>query len=489
MNALLIDRDGMASRLAAEGKLALGSGDTELAHAQYSAAAKLFEARANSALKSGDKHLLLFLAASHHFYGGGYARALRVARRVERRLLRAEVRPLFEPFMRDVEARAAPDYIEKVRKRIFEASKSGRHVDALEILKGHPFIFDRTGLAFMRAFICEELKRYHAATLFYLSAMQFRPEDPSLDFLAAALPLSLPAMGRLDEAWEYVQYQLKEIDHAITHVSASLVCHRRASQTEEGLQQELLGEQIKHFENGWKRYQEMPKAFQQDPDLCLYMSLCFEAAAFAHWKLNANARARDVCNEGIQFNPKYPGLWTMRGLVTQPAVQAFDDFERAIELGEKAHYPFLYLAQRAMEAQDFARAKVMTEEALRRKPGRTIRGLLLNWMAVIRGQEGTTIEEIESLFQQAKQLAPEIPEVAENHESFRQFVRDAREQSTEKVKPTPAAPRSRIQDDFDLDLFPVGESDSRWNRLQAQFRELEGAGRYAAHEQIINIKI
>ena len=61
-----------------------------------------------------------------------------------------------------------------------------RLVEALELLKSHPYILTRAQLAFARATLCEELKRYHAAARFHAQAIAFEPENPKLPFVATA---------------------------------------------------------------------------------------------------------------------------------------------------------------------------------------------------------------------------------------------------------------------------------------------------------------
>src|SRR5207249_2050274 len=105
---------------------------------------------------------------------------------------------------------------------------------ALEVLKAHPYAWDRADLAFLRAILCEELRQYQAAALFYATALKFRPDDPQIAFTSAALPLYLPSLGRLDEAWEYVGYQLQYLPNATTFITASVTCFRRSGTVPEG---------------------------------------------------------------------------------------------------------------------------------------------------------------------------------------------------------------------------------------------------------------
>ncbi|WP_088258247.1 hypothetical protein [Fimbriiglobus ruber] len=293
-----------ASIAAAEGNYALGTGDTELAKRKYFEAGKALENESESALRAANRNFLRFLAASQYFHGGNYKIALKVVRRTEERFLDPGARALFGPFRKEVEDRADPGYLNRMREKVRTLGMKGFHADILELLKVHPYVFSRTGLAFLRAVVCEELNRYHAASLFYASALKFQPDDPTLPYLAAIYPQLLASRGRLDEAWEYVRYQLEEINHPTVQISASIVCYRKASLTTGEEETRLLEEQAKFFESAWAGYQQMPLAFQKNALLREYMSLCFGMVAFALWKRGDNHGAEKVCDTALAFNPQ-----------------------------------------------------------------------------------------------------------------------------------------------------------------------------------------
>jgi tetratricopeptide (TPR) repeat protein len=423
MMAQPLHSNDVASAAAAEGNFALGIGDTVVAAEKYALAGKALEKEAAGARKASDRNIFLFLAASQYFHGGEYKQALKIGKRVEERLLPDHVRPLFASFVRDATDRAREGYIGEMRKKIYSLTSTAGPGAALELLKSHPYVFDRTQLAFARAFLCEELGRYHAAAIFHASAMKFQPDDPKLAYMSTAVLQWLPTVGRLDEALEYIRYQIEEIGHAVTYIAASVLGYRRAMLvTDPDNQGVIFREVVSFFEKAWKLFQQMPNVFQRDLDLRRQMALCFEIAGFVLWRMKEAIRSAEVCETALRFDPHSSGLRTMRGVVTYPSAGAVADLEQAVKLGEKNYYPYYYLAQHAFKRENFLEAKKWITQALSHNPSRTIGGQLYGWLAICLYHEGASVEEIEGLFAKAHELAPGLPEIEENHQKFRDLL-------------------------------------------------------------------
>jgi tetratricopeptide (TPR) repeat protein len=403
-----IDLGEDATRAAGEAQRALALGETDRARERFGVAGGILEAKMRSLRQQPDKHLTRFLAASQYYHGGNYQRALELARHVETHFLPVEVRPLFDQFFRDVKERADPGYQVGVQNRLRMHLSRKEYEASLEILRDHPYCVPQPQLASLRASCYEYLRDWHAAAIFYADALRQRPEDPELIFSTAGYPLSLAGSGDLTEAWRYVEYQLRLLPHAVTFITASLIRFHQASQaTEEETRKQLLAEQLGYFEKGWQDFQRLSDKLQRHQDLRRYMVLGFEVAALALQRSGNSARARELCDEAIVFDPQAYGPRTLRGTITYPGEGAVADFREAIRLGEPSYYPFYYLANRCLVEGDLVQALSWIRQALERRPSRRIAAQLYFWFAVAQRSLGANRDEILELLRKAASLEPE----------------------------------------------------------------------------------
>ncbi|MDY3557086.1 hypothetical protein R5W24_006273 [Gemmata sp. JC717] len=422
MNALLIDRDGTASRLAAEGKLALGSGETALAAEKYAQAGAAIERSWASARRSDARNLARFLAATQYYLGGHYGRALKLANRIEARLLPPETRPLLTPFMANVRARAAQGYASEMRQAFSRLWLAQDYKRLLNELKDHPYVYDRVGLAFLRGSLCQELERWDAGAAFYAMAISEFPDGSDIVLLSVARVLGLPAEGRIDEAWAYIGRLRELVPNTVTNLVASFVCFFRASRASGADRAELHKEQLRYFDEGLAGYEKLPSERQQDPEMQTITAVCFSAASHAALRLGDDVVTRSVVDRSIRFAPHAPGPLTARGVMSYPSQEAVDDFRKAAALPNPGYAPFLYLAHQAFINGRLGEAEQLCQEALARNPGRPVRAQLLGWLAVIRDCQGAPREQVEGLFSQAFEVFPGHGEVEANYRIFKADV-------------------------------------------------------------------
>jgi tetratricopeptide (TPR) repeat protein len=426
MTLSLVDREGRSTIAAAEGQAALAAGDTARAREKYAEAGAILEQQLPNVWKQSEKNLVRFLAASQYYHGGHYRKALALCEQIQPRLLPRTVRHLFPAFHRDAKARSTPEYERGVRvemKRLWVAKQHGK---ILEMLQEHPYVLPPGWLAFLRAVACEELRDYRAAALFYADAVRSEPGDAGLVATVAALPLTLPAQGRLEEAWEYVRHLLELLPHPVTYMAASVVCFHRASKAEGEERRRLLEEQVGYFYEAWRTYRDLPHEQQNHPDLRAYMALCLEAAALGLRKLGDKIRGLEVCKAAIDFSPDTPGPWTARGIMTYPSNAAVADFQKAVSLGDMTYFPYYYLAHDALTRSDFREGLSQCEEALRRDPSRSIEAQLYGWMAICLSHLGASPGEADRLFRMALEADPGNEEIASNYRNFRSSLEPRR---------------------------------------------------------------
>jgi tetratricopeptide (TPR) repeat protein len=286
MTLPVIDRDSRSTIAAAEGQAALAAGDTLRAREKYDEAGEILERKIGRTQKRADKHFFRFLAASQYYHGGNYPKALELCQRIEQRFLPPEVREPYPKFLQDVQARAAADYAPQVQRQLVNLQVNQEYERILELFQQHPFVLHPQRMAFGRAFACEELRKYRAAAAFYADFLRWTPGEPGVHFIVAATPLALLSEGRLEEAWEYVQHQLEMIPHAVTSMTASLLCYHRALTANTAERRQFYMEQIRHFEDAWREYRELPPKWSSRPDVRSLLALVNQAAAFGMLQLS-----------------------------------------------------------------------------------------------------------------------------------------------------------------------------------------------------------
>ena len=285
-------------------------------------------------------------------------------------------------------------------------------------------MLERAELSCARAFICEELGRYHAAAIHHARAIKFDPENPKWPYAAVALVNWLPVEGRREEAFEYLQFVLREIEHPVAEIAASMLYYRKASESDGDERQAYLKQQIAYFHEAWDGFRKLPESHRKDGRIREIMSFCLELAAFAYLKLHDNERALQISNEGIELNENYAGLWVVRGLVREGKHERREDFRRAIQLGEDKYIPYYHLAQDELEMGHVDQALRHIDDALARNPSPRIQGVLYGWKAICLSHpdNDAAVSDVLKLFEKAVALAPDIAEVRENYEVFREYA-------------------------------------------------------------------
>jgi Tfp pilus assembly protein PilF len=166
----------------------------------------------------------------------------------------------------------------------------------------------------------------------------------------------------------------------------------------------------------------LPTIDQRRRELHDYMALCFDAGALGLLRLGDSPRAKEVCDAALEFAPKSPGPWTVRGIVTYPDQHAVSDFRKAASLGDASYFAYYYLAHEALLKNDFPAASDWCEKALERKPSRLVNAQVLGWLAACRDYLGGSPAEVEVLFKKALEIDPENQEVRSNYRAFQESL-------------------------------------------------------------------
>ena len=269
--------------------------------------------------------------------GGDYPKALELCQKIEQRLLPAEAPRLFPKFFPDPscateghQKRASPGVDcplapQRTTKRNFATPS-----------KNTPTSFRGPEMAPMRAVVCEYLKNYRAAALFYADAVRLNPDDPNSVSLRQRPhrlpPFSLRRRGRwkrpgsmsgICSTGSRIQSRISPL-----HCCAS----ERLGNWRDTSRNNSLKIKLRYFEGpvpvcGLARSSNKPTG-RYGPSYALGIS----RPPRSGYNGAAKSGGPAVCDEAIAFRAECSGGVTLRGILTYPEVGALDDFRKAVTL-------------------------------------------------------------------------------------------------------------------------------------------------------------
>ena len=304
--------------------------------------------------------------------------------------------------------------------------------------------------------------------------MRLIPNAPWIFFSAAALPLTLPSQGKLDEAWEYILLQLDSFRHPVTELVASILClHRSVTALTQEEQDRCIEEQYGYFERARSAFDSLPESQRKSHDFRELMELGFRAMINSLVRLGDLARARVVCDRAIAFQPGSAAAWSDRGLVRYPEVGAIEDFRKAIELGSDSYVPCYHLAHCSLAENHFRLAHTWIEKALaaHTPPGKRIQAQLHSWLAICEDMLGADRGIVEAHFKRALEIDPD-------HELVKDGYRVFLDSATGSSRLTP--PKWNMTagkwEDFDLSVFDrqrqLGEAIRRTSPVKRELQNV-----------------
>lgn len=297
-----IDPDALSSHAAAKGFRALCEGDTVLAREKYSEAGKILESGAARIESGPEKNLLRFLAASQYYHGGDYQRAKRIVDRTKPMYLSESDREKFEAFRKDVDERADPEYPLRIRAAVFSARKTERWDAAIELLQRHPYVLERSALAWTRADLCLRSGRIKAAVLFSADAIRFSNYHPTPVFLRAGAGTFLKLHKKADEAAEFLRLVLDKQPTALDLVAVATDLYDKMKQGQADAGFELL----RLIDVAQQEFAQLPLETTSDLDVRLCMAHGYLLAAITADRLRSRQEAIRYVDTGKVVAP--PGL-------------------------------------------------------------------------------------------------------------------------------------------------------------------------------------
>jgi tetratricopeptide (TPR) repeat protein len=213
------------SYLSAKGMNAVAMGDIALGRRYHRAAGAALAAEMAAVHPARGRHTLRFQVATQYFKAGDYPRAKRLAAAVDPGELPSSIRPVFDQFWLDCQARTRPGYAASVRRAIQECYPRNEWKRALELLASHPYVIEPVGVAYMRAICLENMGKYRAAAHWFAKTVG----DPRLMagvLGAATVPDWLVAEGRWADAEAYAVALVEAIPHPFVLASASYAFYR-----------------------------------------------------------------------------------------------------------------------------------------------------------------------------------------------------------------------------------------------------------------------
>jgi hypothetical protein len=303
-----LDPNSKAGQVAAKAQAALMSGDTTMARQLYSEAGAILANQIEGAREQSEKHLIRFLAATQYHQGGEYRDALKLVERVEEKKLSAEVRGLFPAFFRAVKERADPGYAQGIRNRLKSHWDQREYREIVAMLQHHPYVLERSGLAFLRSHLCQQLGDYKAGAIFFASSYRFGLTALDLVIGGAVMPLQLLQAKGEESAWDAARLAVEFLPHTATAVVASMVAHRLA-RAKRGDERLLWSQrQLSLFRDAWERFQPHATEYSEDWEFVVLMASCAGAAAYAALRLDDRSAALEMVEAGESLAPRSPEI-------------------------------------------------------------------------------------------------------------------------------------------------------------------------------------
>jgi hypothetical protein len=307
------DSESEASALALEAETALYRADTVTAREKHTQAGEILKRRIDSTRTSGDRHFYRFLAATQYYHAGLYNRALKLVCRIEARLLPERVRHLFPDFRREVRRRAKPTYVQSIRARFVEKQQRNEYRQIAALLWNHPYIYDRKGMAFLRAYVSFQLREYAAAGVFAAAARQFGLDSPARVMELASLPFAVAHRQGFEAGWEAARRYAKTFSHPVANLMVSSLLYQLGLSTTGEGRREWAGKQIDYFKKGIVGYHSLPEDFTSDEETRTFVVAAAASAAIAYSWLGDSAGAASAVAEAQEVSP---GNSFCRGIIT-----------------------------------------------------------------------------------------------------------------------------------------------------------------------------
>jgi len=130
------------------------------------------------------------------------------------------------------------------------------------------------------------------------------------------------------------------------------------------------------------------------------LGMCYELQG------DVNA-ATDWFTRGLQHSPDNDRLLTARGILFYGKEQgAIADLERAVNVGSRLVWPYLFLAHHFLSVREFDRARAMCESGLKMEGSATAKSLLEEWRAIAQAELGFPPNSVREAFESAIQRDP-----------------------------------------------------------------------------------
>ncbi len=264
-------------------------------------------------------------------------------------------------------------------------------------------------IAYVRGRCCAALGFHEAALVFHDHAAQLKPSNGNYAYLAFVEALEL---GMID----WVITKAKAIGEAQDSPPSALfaAAHAlvRTDSEEEGRSDALLESIIGILHRALAAEDRLPRANRLPAVLVggyVELGLC-------HERLNQTDLARDAYTHALQIDPRSDAALIARGLLlaSSDKAQAAIDFTEAVALQTRLVWPYLYLANRAVEAGEYIRAVDLCQDGLARATDPSQRANLLEWLALAKTALGEPRKVVEDLFERALDYAPFNPRIRRN---------------------------------------------------------------------------
>jgi tetratricopeptide (TPR) repeat protein len=278
----------------------------------------------------------------------------------------------------------------------------------LSLLRKWP-AFDANAV-YVMARCWDRLRFFLGAVCFYDHANELEAKD-SYEYLAIE---ALACAGRISEASARCRaIEARPVVSGNLLAKVAVILYRAAPLAEEAERRGLWAHVTSLVERVW----DDPMVLASDRAMSLL------AAGFSYEKLGDEARALRSFDRAVAAYPfEAPLLARGLALLHVDRPRAMRDFAKAVDLGTKFDWPYLYAVHHAIETGDYAEAERICEAGLSfARPGE-VRGRLFEWWAIAAAQLGRSPAEVNALFDRAMTELPLDPVLQSNVRRYQESL-------------------------------------------------------------------
>jgi tetratricopeptide (TPR) repeat protein len=301
----------------------------------------------------------------------------------------------------------------------YEHRRLGDWDRALDILRRWGNYIEHSLLSYARGSVWLGAGDYRTATLFFEEAARSDKENANYKwFYLFALEEAAPAKAL--EVAQRILESAESQNSAVIGRAAEIVYASVQSQTV-AVARSVVEGLIKPLESALKGLgpEEFNLSGFQKSSYVRITTLL----GFCHKAIGDRDGAIRYLNDALLIDPGNSACLVTRGILNYGSGSgAIEDFRRAIEVGSSVVWPHFFLAHHALTTDRFEECARQCDAALHKCDIDELKGLVFEWRAIARAEQGFPIGDVRADFEKAIAFAPDDDRIQRNLRSFEDAV-------------------------------------------------------------------